>query len=219
MDPCEHQQSGIQCRNPLTCTAQPGHGAVFSSRWQWAGAVAPPTPGRCHLAIIHPSPFILRHQQTSNTLRASLLPWRYDSPPLVLPSPLASQGSGNRHPHPPPSLLHAIALLPPPHPDVSRCGGHRVDQAGIPIHPNLPLHTKEPLVPFTGLAHLRISLPLFILMSFYKIAARQDGGGVGTVVLGKVNPGKAAADGAGVNQGVFHGAVGQGPPVLHQVNP
>ena len=56
------------------------------------------------------------------------------------------------------------------------------------------------------------------LMSFYKMAERQDGSGVGTVVLGKVNPGEAAG-GAGVNQGIFHGFVVQGPPVLHQVNP
>ena len=135
---------------------------------------------------------------------------------------------------------------------MSRCGGHRVDQAGILIHSNLHLHAKEPLVPFTGLVHLWIPFPLFILsggggmddggihycplpqqqallsqilphcledllgqlMLFYKMAARQDGSGLGNVVLGKVNPGEAA-DGAGVN----HGVVPQGPPALHQVNP
>ena len=56
------------------------------------------------------------------------------------------------------------------------------------------------------------------LMLFYKMAERQDGSGIRNVILGRVNPGEGA-DGAGVNQGVFHGFVPQGPPVLHQVNP
>ena len=38
------------------------------------------------------------------------------------------------------------------------------------------------------------------------------------VIFSKINSGKAA-DGAAVHQGIFHGFVAQGPPVLHQVNP
>ena len=52
----------------------------------------------------------------------------------------------------------------------------------------------------------------------HAMGERRDGGGIRDVILSKVNPGEAA-DGAGVNQGIFHGVVGQGPPVLHQVNP
>ena len=55
-------------------------------------------------------------------------------------------------------------------------------------------------------------------MLFHKVAERQDGGGIRDVILSKINPGKAA-DGAGVNQGIFHSVVPQEPPVLHQVNP
>ncbi len=63
---------------------------------------------------------------------------------------------------------------------------------------------------------LKISLAKWML--FHNMAERQDGGGIRDVIFGKINPGEAA-DGAGVNQGVVHGVVGQGPPVLHQVNP
>ena len=59
---------------------------------------------------------------------------------------------------------------------------------------------------------------LYQLVPFYKMAERQDGSGIGDVVFGKINPCEAA-DGAVVNQGVFHGFVLQGPPVLHQMNP
>ncbi len=55
-------------------------------------------------------------------------------------------------------------------------------------------------------------------MLFHKMAERQDGGGIRDVVFGKINAGEAA-DGVAINQGIFHGVIGQGPPVLHQVSP
>ena len=55
-------------------------------------------------------------------------------------------------------------------------------------------------------------------MLFHEMAERQDGGGIRDVVFGKINAGEAA-DGVAINQGIFHGVIGQGPPVLHQVNP
>ena len=56
------------------------------------------------------------------------------------------------------------------------------------------------------------------LMLFHTMGERQDGGGIRDVILGKINAGKAV-NGAAINQGIFHGFVPQGPPVLHQVNP
>ena len=42
------------------------------------------------------------------------------------------------------------------------------------------------------------------VMLFHKVAERQDGGGIRDVIFGKINAGEAA-DGAGVNQGIFYG--------------
>ncbi len=97
----------------------------------------------------------LLHRQVSDG--ASLVPWQYDSPPLV-PCHLLSLLNVS------PSTrlsLHGIALLPIT--GVSRRGGHRVDQAGIPVHPKMPFHAKEPLVSFTGLVHLWLPFPLLVL--------------------------------------------------------
>ncbi len=79
-----------------------------------------------------------------------------------------------------------------------------------------PLPQQQALL-FQVLLH-RLEDLLGQLMLFHKVAERQDGGGIRDVILSRINPDEGAY-GAVVNQGIFHGVVGQGPPVLHQVNP
>ena len=47
--------------------------------------------------------------------------------------------------------------------NVRRCGRDRMDQLGLAIDANMPLHAEVPLVTFFCLTHFRVSLAVFVL--------------------------------------------------------
>ena len=62
-----------------------------------------------------------------------------------------------------------------------------MDQAGVLVHADVDFHAEVPLVAFFGLMHLRIPLPIHVLVASPRSASGLGRGGAGSRDQGSIN--------------------------------